>query len=71
MMSNEQREKILNAERRQYRAACKVRCLEANLTRITPQEFDQLMTQLEAAKEEVRAAFLEWCTLQNAEAAQS
>ena len=29
------------------------------------------MTQLEAAKEEVRAAFLEWCTLQNAEAAQS
>ena len=55
MMSNEQREKILNAERRQYRAACKVRCLEANLTRITPQEFDQLMTQLEAAKAEAQA----------------
>lgn len=68
MLTDEQRtnnEKIAAAERRRYRAACKVRCLEANLTRIDPQEFDQLMDQLEAAREEAKAAFYEWSALQN------
>ena len=58
------REKITAAERRRYRAECKVRCLEANLERVDPREFDQLMDQLEAAQEEARAAFSEWCALQ-------
>lgn len=53
-------EKIAAAERRRYRAECKVRCLEANRERIDPREFDQL----EAAQEEARAAFREWCALQ-------
>ena len=68
MLTDEQRannEKIAAAERRRYRASCKVRCLEANLTRIDPQEFDQLMDQLKAAKEEAKAAFCEWSALQN------
>lgn len=45
-----------NAERIAYRAACKVRCLEANLTRIQPEDFEQLMSELETARREVSAA---------------
>lgn len=47
-----------NAERIAYRAACKVRCLEASLTRIEPEEFDRLMDELETARREVSAAGL-------------
>ena len=47
------------AERRRYRAECKARCLEANLERIGPGEFDALMGQIEAAQEELYQAALE------------
>lgn len=47
-----------NAERIAYRAACKVRCLEANLTRIEPEDFDRLMDELETARSEVSTAGL-------------
>lgn len=58
-------EKIAALERRRYRAECKVRCLEANLARIDPREFDLLMDQLEAAQDEVKAAGRELCALQS------
>ena len=35
--------------RRQYRMACRIRNLEASLDRISPNEFDRVMDQLEAA----------------------
>lgn len=57
-------EKIAALERRRYRAECKVRCLEANLDRIDPREFDLLMEQLEAAQEDAKAACLALCALQ-------
>ena len=44
------------AERRRYRAACRVKMLEAQLDRIGPEEFDQLMEQIEAAQAEVYEA---------------
>ncbi|GEM_PF-4806926 len=40
-------------ERQLYRARCRVKCLEAKLTRIEPSEFDELMDKLEAAKRRV------------------
>jgi len=47
-----------NAERITYRAACKVRCLEANLTRIEPEDFERLMDELETARREASTAVL-------------
>ena len=38
--------------RRQYRAACRIRNLEASLDRISPNDFDRVMDQLEAARTE-------------------
>jgi len=51
-------QEVKDAERRRFRAECKLRCLEANLDRITPVEFDGLMDQIEAAQEELRTAGL-------------
>lgn len=45
------------AELRVYRARCLLRCLEANLDRINPEQFDELMTRIEAARNELSAAF--------------
>lgn len=42
-------QELQEAERRRYRAACRVRCLESSLDRIDPGEFDQVMDQLEAS----------------------
>ena len=50
---------LQEAERRRYRAACRVRMLESQLDRIGPNEFDQLMDQIEAAQTEVYEAGLE------------
>lgn len=47
---------LKEAERRRYRAACRVEMLEAQLSRIGPEEFDQLMEQIEAAQAEVYEA---------------
>lgn len=47
-----------DAEKRVYRARCLVRCLEANLDRIEPEQFDELMARLESAREELHSAFL-------------
>lgn len=44
--------KIASIDRELYRAKCRVKCLEAKLLRIEPEEFDALMAQLEAAKSE-------------------
>lgn len=49
---------IQEAERQRYRAQCRVRCLEANLDRIAPEEFEPLMASLEAARVELEAAGL-------------
>lgn len=49
-------QELQEAERRRYRAACRVRCLESSLDRINPAEFDQVMDQLEAAIMEVQMA---------------
>ena len=47
---------LQEAERRRYRAVCRVKMLEAQLDRIGPEEFDQLMERLEAAQAEVYEA---------------
>lgn len=45
-----------DAELRVYRAQCKLRCLEANLDRIDYEEFDELMSAIEATRAELHAA---------------
>lgn len=57
-------QELQEAERRRYRAACRVRCLESSLDRINPAEFDQVMNQLEAAIVEVQVAGTEVQRLQ-------
>lgn len=49
---------LREAERLLYRAQCRVRCLEANLDRIDPEDFELLMDSLEAARREVMDAGL-------------
>ena len=49
-------QELKEAEQRRYRAACRVKMLEAQLDRIGPEEFDQLMEQIEAAQAEVYEA---------------
>lgn len=49
-------QELKEAERRRYRAACRVKMLEAQLDRIGPEEFDRLMEQIEAAQAEVYEA---------------
>lgn len=46
-------EEMKELSRRNYRAACHVRCLEAALDRIAPTDFEALMTELEAARQEL------------------
>ena len=40
-------------KRKYDRAVCRVKCLEANITRIDYREFDALMDKLEKAQEDV------------------
>jgi PP-loop superfamily ATP-utilizing enzyme len=47
---------LREAERLLYRAQCRVRCLEANLDRIDPEDFEPLMESLEAARQEATDA---------------
>ena len=49
-------EELKEAERRRYRAECKLRCLTSALDRVDPVEFDSVMAQIEAAREELYAA---------------
>lgn len=49
-------EELKEAERRRYRAECKLRCLTAALDRVDPVEFDSLMAQIEATREELYSA---------------
>ena len=49
---------LREAERLTYRAQCWVRCLEANLDRIAPEDFEPLMESLEAARRELLDAGL-------------
>lgn len=49
-------DELKEAERRRYRAECKVRCLTAALDRVDPGGFDALMVQIEAAQQELQAA---------------
>ena len=49
-------EELKEAECRRYRAECKLRCLTAALDRVDLTEFDNLMSQIEAAREELYAA---------------
>ena len=49
-------DELKEAERRRYRAECKVRCLTANLDRTEPGNFDALMSQIEAAQKELQDA---------------
>lgn len=44
---------LKEAERRNYRAECKLRCLTSSLDRIDPEDFDQVMDQIEEARKEV------------------
>lgn len=44
------------AELRLYRAKCLLRCLESNLDRIDPEQFDELMSQIEATRMEIFSA---------------
>ena len=53
-------QELKEAEQRRYRAVCRVKMLEAQLDRIGPEEFDQLMEQIEAAQAEVYEAGLEF-----------
>jgi|GEM_PF-5011660 len=47
---------LKEAERLTYRAQCRVRCLEANLDRIDPKDFEPLMESLEKARQELLEA---------------
>ena len=47
---------LQEAEWRRYRAVCRLKMLEAQLERISPEEFDQLMEQIVAAQAEVYEA---------------
>ena len=49
-------QELKEAERRRYRAACRVTMLEAKLSRIDPVDFNWLMDALEAAQAEVYEA---------------
>ena len=49
-------EELKAAERRRYRAECKVRCLVSMLDRVEPTGFGALMDQIEAAQTELQAA---------------
>lgn len=49
-------EELKEAERRRYRAECKLRCLTAALDRVDPAEFDSIMAQIEATREELYVA---------------
>ena len=48
-----------DAELRVYRAKCLLRCLEANLDRINPDQFDDLMAKIESARMELFTAIRE------------
>lgn len=52
-------QEVKDAERRLYRANCKLRCLENALDRTDPADFDTLWEQIDAAREELRAAAFE------------
>lgn len=56
-------QELQEAERRRYRAACRVKMLEAQLDRIRPEEFDRLMDELEAAQAELHEAGVEMLRL--------
>ncbi len=47
---------LREAERRCYRLQCLIHCLESNLARISPEEFEPLMDKIEAAHEELEIA---------------
>lgn len=49
-------EELKETERRRYRAECRLRCLTAALDRVDPTEFDSIMAQIEATREELYAA---------------
>lgn len=49
-------DELKEAERRRYRAECKLRCLTASLDRVDPDGFDDLMQQIEATREELYTA---------------
>lgn len=49
-------EELKEAERRRYRAECKLRCLTAALDRVDPAEFDGVMARIEAARDELHSA---------------
>ena len=66
-------DELKEAERRRYRAECKVRCLTAALDRTPPEGFEALMAQIEAAQKEFESAiaykfkrFCEWSDSVNA-----
>lgn len=46
-------DELKDLSRRHYRAVCRVRCLEAAITRTDPSDFDALMDQLEEVQQEV------------------
>ena len=49
-------QELKDAEKRHYRACCRVRFLESKLDHAGLCDFEQLITELDAAREEVRAA---------------
>ena len=62
-------EELKDAKRVHYRAVCKLRCLTAALDRTDPEDFDDLMVQIEAAQEAVWEAGLGVVRLSAREAA--
>lgn len=48
-------QELKELKRRYDRAVCRVKCLEANITRIDYREFDTLMDELEKAQADVHA----------------
>lgn len=49
-------QEVKDAELRLYRAKCKLRCLESALDRTDLADFDVLMGQIEAARNEMQTA---------------
>ncbi len=51
-------EELQKAEKERYRLSLKIRCLEANIERADYEDFDRLMSELEAAQQELNEVAL-------------
>lgn len=51
-------EELQKAEKEKYRLSLKIRCLEANIERADYEDFDELMSELEATQQQLNEVSL-------------